>query len=187
MKVVVVCVQCFRSQAGLCWRVHGYSTQLHWQHSLQGIRQKWTDLSHHAQLSMCTSRDKMAASGMEFSVLKVWICCCRLMKSWLIMFILHIICTRPIGRLVSQFYSSLGCFYPSGTTGRVVSSNTDNYRPRKFHRTLNGENPSCGYRDMVSASLAAARPDRDDNTPPAQRAEGWKENVKVMVKVKSEA
>ena len=39
------------------------------QHSLQGTRQKWTGLSHHAQLSMCTSRDKMAASGMEFSVL----------------------------------------------------------------------------------------------------------------------
>ena len=42
---------------------------LHWHHSLQGTRQKWTDLSHHAQLSMCTSRDKMAASGMDFSVL----------------------------------------------------------------------------------------------------------------------
>ena len=56
---------------------------------------------------------------------RVWICCCSLMKSWLIMLFLHKICTRPIGRLVSQFYSSLGCFYPSGTTGRVVSSNTD--------------------------------------------------------------
>ena len=73
---------------------------------------------------MCTSRDIMAASGMEFSVPIVWICCCSLMKSWLIMFFLHKICTRPIGRLVSQFYSSLGCFYLSGTTGRVVSSNT---------------------------------------------------------------
>ena len=41
-------------------------------------------------------------------------------------FFLHKICTRPIGRLVSQFYSSLGCFYPSGTTGRVVSSNIEN-------------------------------------------------------------
>ena len=40
-------------------------------------------------------------------------------------FFLHKICTRPIGRLVSQFYSSVGCFYPSGTTGRVVSSNTE--------------------------------------------------------------
>ena len=47
------------------------------------------------------------------------------MKSWLMMFFSHKICTRPIGRLVSQFYSSLGCFYPSGTTGRVVSSNTE--------------------------------------------------------------
>ena len=34
-----------------------------------GHQKKWTDLSHHAQLSMCASRDKMAASGMEFSVL----------------------------------------------------------------------------------------------------------------------
>ena len=56
---------------------------------------------------------------------RVWICCCSLMKSWLIMFFLNKVCTRPIGRLVSQFYSSLGCFYPSGTTGRVVSSNTE--------------------------------------------------------------
>ena len=32
------------------------------------------------------------------------------------------------------------------------------YRPRQFHRTSNGENPSSGYRDMGSASLAAARP-----------------------------
>ena len=55
---------------------------------------------------------------------RVWICCCRLMKRWLIMGFLHKICTRPIGRLVGQFYSSLGCFYLSGTTGPVVSSNT---------------------------------------------------------------
>ena len=32
------------------------------------------------------------------------------------------------------------------------------YRPRQFHRTSNGENPSSGYRDMGSASSAAARP-----------------------------
>ena len=125
MKVVVVCVECFRSQAGLCWRVHGYSTQLHWQHSLQRTRQKWTDLSHHAQLSMCTSRDKMAATGMEFIVLIE--CEFVAVVSWKVgwlCFFLHKICTRPIGWLVSQFYSSLGCFYPSGTTGQVVSSNT---------------------------------------------------------------
>ena len=97
---------------------------LDWQHSLRGTK-KWTDLSHHAQLSMCTSRDKMAASGDGIQRSnRVWICCCNLMKSWLIMGFLHKICTRPIRRLVSQFYSSLGCFYPSGTTGRVVSSNT---------------------------------------------------------------
>ena len=30
------------------------------------------------------------------------------------------------------------------------------YRPRQFHRTYIGENPSSGYRDIGSASLAAA-------------------------------
>ena len=52
----------------------------------------------------------------------------------------------------------------------------DNDRPRQFHRTWNVDNPSSGYRDIGSASLAAARlaarPDRDDNTLPARRAEG---------------
>ena len=33
-----------------------------------------------------------------------------------------------------------------------------NYRPRQFHRTSNRENPYSDYRDMGSASLAAARP-----------------------------
>ena len=60
----------------------------------------------------------------------VWICCCSLMKSCMFMLFWHKICTRPIGRLVSQFYSSLGCFYPSGTTGRVVSSNTADFIKR---------------------------------------------------------
>ena len=46
------------------------------------------------------------------------------------------------------------------------------YRPRQFHKTSNEENTSSGYRDMGSAILATARPDRDDNTPPARRAEG---------------
>ena len=91
----------------------------------EGTRQKWTDLSHHTQLSMCTSRDKTAASGMVFSVLIE--CLFVAVVSWKVgwlWFFLHTICTRPIGRLVSQFYLSLDCFYPSGTTGRVVSSNT---------------------------------------------------------------
>ena len=44
-----------------------------------------------------------------------------------------------------------------------------NYRPRQFHRTSNGENPSSGYRDMGSASLAAARPAaRPPARPPAR-------------------
>ena len=79
---------------------------------------------------------------------------------------------------------------PYGANGRM-SMTVHNYRPRQFHRTSNGENPSSGYRDMGSASLAAARPtarpparppvrpparpparpDRDDNTPTSP--EGW--------------
>ena len=39
------------------------------------------------------------------------------------------------------------------------------YRPRQFHRTSNGENPSSGCRDMGSANLAAARP---PTSPPAR-------------------
>ena len=46
---------------------------------------------------------------------------------------------------------------PYGANGRM-SMTVHNYRPRQFHRTSNGENPSSSYRDMGSASLAAARP-----------------------------
>ena len=46
---------------------------------------------------------------------------------------------------------------PYGANGQITMT-VHNYRPRQFHRTSNGENPSCGYRDMGSASLAAARP-----------------------------
>ena len=46
---------------------------------------------------------------------------------------------------------------PYGANGRM-SMIVHNYRPRQFQRTSNGENPSCGYRDMGSTSLAAARP-----------------------------
>ena len=60
---------------------------------------------------------------------------------------------------------------PYGANGQITMT-VHNYRPRQFHRTSNGENPTSGYRDMGSASLAAARPNRDDNTPPARRAEG---------------
>ena len=46
---------------------------------------------------------------------------------------------------------------PYGANGQM-SMTVHNYRPRQFHRTSNGENPSSGYRDMGSASLAAAHP-----------------------------
>ena len=61
---------------------------------------------------------------------------------------------------------------PYGANGHMTMP-MHTYRPRQFHRTSNGENPSSGYRDMGSAIWQpAARPDRDDNTPPARRAEG---------------
>ena len=46
---------------------------------------------------------------------------------------------------------------PSGANGHMTMT-VHTYRLRQFHRTSNGENPSSGYRDMGSASLAAARP-----------------------------
>ena len=46
---------------------------------------------------------------------------------------------------------------PYGANGQM-SMTVHNYRPRQFHRTSNRENPSSGYRDMGSASLAADRP-----------------------------
>ena len=46
---------------------------------------------------------------------------------------------------------------PYGANGHMTMT-VHTYRPRQFHRTSNGENPSSGCRDMGSASLAAARP-----------------------------
>ena len=46
---------------------------------------------------------------------------------------------------------------PYGANGHMTMT-VHTYRPRQFHRTSNGENPSSGYRDMGSANLAAARP-----------------------------
>ena len=57
---------------------------------------------------------------------------------------------------------------PYGANGQM-SMTVHNYRPRQFYRTSNGENPSSGYRDMGSASLAAARPTaRPPASPPAR-------------------
>ena len=57
---------------------------------------------------------------------------------------------------------------PYGANGHMTMT-VHTYRPRQFHRTSNGENPSSGYRDMGSASLAAARPAaRPPTHPPAR-------------------
>ena len=60
---------------------------------------------------------------------------------------------------------------PYGANGQM-SKTVHNYRPRQFHRTSNGENPSSGYRDMGSASLAAARPTA---RPPARPPGPWRQ------------
>ena len=64
---------------------------------------------------------------------------------------------------------------PYGANGQMTMT-VHNYRPRQFHRTSNGENPSRGYRDMGSASLAAARPAARPPGPWRQypsSPEGW--------------
>ena len=64
---------------------------------------------------------------------------------------------------------------PYGANGQM-SMTVHNYRPRQFHRTSNGENPSSGYRDMGSASLAAARPTaRQSARPPAHPPGPWRQ------------
>ena len=76
---------------------------------------------------------------------------------------------------------------PYGANGQM-SMTVHNYRPRQFHRTSNRENPSSGYRDMGSASLAAARPTarppaRTVTTIPLQPGglRGKKENHLLLV------
>ena len=62
-----------------------------------------------------------------------------------------------------------------GPNGQMTMT-VHNYRPRQFHRTSNWENPSSGYRDMGSASLAAARPTAHPPGPWRQypsSPEGW--------------
>ena len=64
---------------------------------------------------------------------------------------------------------------PYGANGQM-SMTVHNYRPRQFHRTSNGENPSSGYRDMGSAILAAARPTaRPPVRPPAHPPGPWRQ------------
>ena len=54
---------------------------------------------------------------------------------------------------------------PYGANGQITMT-VHNYRPRQFHGIWNGENPSSGYRDMGSASLAAAA--HPPTRPPAR-------------------
>ena len=53
----------------------------------------------------------------------------------------------PMGKPIWQY----------GANGQMTMA-VHNYRLRQFQITSNGENPSSSYRDMGSASLAAARP-----------------------------
>ena len=77
----------------------------------------------------------------------------------------------------TQFVANLTSFLAHGQAHMVQMTMTvRNYRPRQFHRTSNEENPPSGYRDMGSASLAAARP--TDRPPEPWRQypsspEGW--------------
>ena len=73
------------------------------------------------------------------------------------------------GPNLCQIWQVLGpCASTHGANGQMTMT-VHNYRPRQFHRTSNGENPSSGYRDMGSASLAAARPPaRTPTHPPAR-------------------
>ena len=75
----------------------------------------------------------------------------------------------------TQFVANLTSFWPMGKPiwGKwAMTMAVHNYRPRQFHRTSNGENPSSAYRyGFPQVWQPPARPNRD-NTPPAWRAEG---------------
>ena len=75
---------------------------------------------------------------------------------------------------------------PYGANGQM-SMTVHNYRPRQFHRTSIGENPLSGYRDMGSASLAAARPTARPPVRPLgpwrqypSSPEGWGVKIKIL-------
>ena len=76
------------------------------------------------------------------------------------------------GRNLWQIWQDFGPWAsPYGANGHMTMP-VHTYRPRQFHRTSNGENPSSGYRDMGSASLAAARPAGPWRQYPSS-PEGW--------------
>ena len=69
---------------------------------------------------------------------------------------------------------------PYGANGQITMT-VHNYRPRQFHRTSNGENPSSGYRDMGSASLAAARPPELWRQYPSSPKGWWVKSYHLLV------
>ena len=71
---------------------------------------------------------------------------------------------------------------PYGANGQMTMT-MHNYRPRQFHRTSNGKNPSNVYRDMGSASLVAAHPAARPPGPWWQYPEGW--GVKTRFEMKN--
>ena len=62
------------------------------------------------------------------------------------------------GPNLCQIWQVFGPWASPYAAKEQMTMTVHNYRPRKFHRTSNGENPSRSYRDMGSASLAATRP-----------------------------
>ena len=61
------------------------------------------------------------------------------------------------GPNLCQIWQVFGPWASPYGANEQMTTKVHNYRPRQFRRTLNGENPSSGYRDMGSTSLAAAR------------------------------
>ena len=81
-------------------------------------------------------------------------------------------CSAKSGPNLWQIWQVFGPWAsPYGANGHMTMT-VHTYRPRQFHRTSNGENPSSGYRDMGSASLAAARPAA---RPPAHPPGPWRQ------------
>ena len=85
-------------------------------------------------------------------------------------------CSAKSGPNLWQIWQVFGPWAsPYGANGHMNMA-VHTYRPRQFHRTSNGENQSSGYRDMGSASLAAARPTARPPGPWRQylsSPEGW--------------
>ena len=76
--------------------------------------------------------------------------------------------SAKFGPNLCQIWQAFGPWASPYRSSRQMIMTVHNYRPRQFHRTSNHENPSSGYRDMGSASLAAVRPRAWTVTVPLQ-------------------